>query len=339
MDRVGKAVSEETSTVSVNCHGFQYFSRHGPQKAASISFQIVENAEDGCAGPTVYPGRVAWARKSRRLDGLYLVGVELGAPLNIWEVCEIPEDWAAFSPGTAEDPVTFLADVDRTLQFVKTANYYQLLGVESTTSRATLKRHFYRLARRFHPDHHMDHPEWTPRLSSLMEGLTAAYKTLSDGETKKEYDLNLGRQSKQELSDAQERTQRYLNKAQECIAEKNFSGGILWLHRVVESEPNSSSHRTMLARCLSAISEYRAEALGQFEMAIELDPRNLSAHFYFGELLEQMNVPWRARSHYLRVLDLDVNNWEARQRLNRLSASMPRVSSKLSLLRRITGRR
>ena len=99
---------------------------------------------------------------SRRLDGLYLVGVELGVSLNIWDVEEIPEEWAAFSRGAPEDPVPFLAEVDRTRQFAKTATFYQLLGVESTTSHADLKRHFYRLAGRFHPDHHMDHPEWTP---------------------------------------------------------------------------------------------------------------------------------------------------------------------------------
>jgi curved DNA-binding protein CbpA len=339
MDRNTKTIIEDTATVSINCHGFQYFSRHRPQKGTEISFQIIENAGHNQCQRTLYPGSVAWARKSRRLDGHCLVGVELGVPLNIWGVHEVPEDWAAFSPPAVEDPACFLAEVDRILHFAGTANYYQLLGVEPTASRAELKRHSYSLARRFHPDHHMTHPDWTPRLLSLMEGLTAAYKTLSDDETKKEYDSNIARRSKEELSDARKQTQRYLNNAQECMAEKNFAGCILWLHRVIESEPNSSSHRTMLGRCLSTISEYRAEAVGQFEMAIELDPRNVAAHFYFGELLEQMNVPWRARSHYLRVLELDANHWETRQRLNRLSASTPRASLKPSLLVRLTGRR
>src|ERR1700724_1929034 len=42
---------------------------------------------------------------------------------------------------------------------------------------------------------------------------------------------------------------------------KKISGGILWLHRVVEIEPNSSSHRTVLPRCLSRISESRRALL------------------------------------------------------------------------------
>ena len=325
--------------MSINCHGFRYFSRQRPQKNTSIAFQIIAKKEDKPAASPAYPGRVAWVRKSRRLDGLYLVGVELGIPLNIWDVDEIPEDWAAFSPPTAEDPASFLAEVDRILHAARTATYYELLAVESNTPRSEVKRHFYQLARRFHPDHHMDHPEWTPRLVALMEDLTTAYRTLSDDETKKEYDSLLARGAEEEPSDSRELTQGFLEKAQECMAEKNFAGCILWLHRAIESEPDSSSHREMLGRCLSAIPEYRREAVEQFEMAIELDPRNLTAHFHYGELLEQLKVPWRARSHYLRVLELDANHLGAHERLNRLGPGTPRASSRPSLLGRLTGRR
>jgi DnaJ domain len=339
VDTQARTIVEETATVSINCHGFQYFSRHRPQMNTSATFQIVatKNEEKPSALP-VYPGRVAWARKSRRLDGLHLVGIELGIPLNIWDVDEAPEDWAAFSPPAAEDPASFLAEVDRILHFARTANYYQLLGVNSNASRSEVKRHFYLLARRFHPDHHMSHPEWTPRLEELMEGLTTAYRTLSNGEAKKEYDSLLARGTKEELSYARKQTQGYLEKAQECMAERNFAGCILWLHRVIENEPNSSSHRAMLGRCLSAIPEYRREAVEQFEMAIELDPRNLTAHLHYGEFLEELKLPGRARSHYVRVLELDANHWGARERLNRLNLTAPRASSGPSLLRRLTGR-
>jgi tetratricopeptide (TPR) repeat protein len=326
--------------VSINCHGFQYFSRHRTPKNTSATFQIiVKKKEDLPAAHPGYPGRIAWARKSRRLDGLFLVGMEFGIPLNIWDVDEVPEDWAAFTPPTAEDPASFLAEVDRILHFARTATYYQVLGVQSNTSRSEMKRRFYHLARRFHPDHHMDRPEWAARLGALMDGLTAAYKTLSDDESKKEYDSQLARGPKEEPSGVRKLAQGYLDKAQECMAEKNFAGGILWLHRAIESEPNSSSHRTMLGRCLSAIPEYRREAVEQFEIAIELDPRNLTAHLQYGELLEHLKLPGRARFHYLRVLELDANQQEARKRLIKMDLEGPRSVSRLSLFDRLTGRR
>jgi curved DNA-binding protein CbpA len=333
------SIVEETATVSVNCHGFQYFSRQRPQKNTPVTFQITENKEDKSTDQLRREGRVAWVRKSRRLAGLYLVGIELSEPSNIWSIEETPEDWAEFSPPTGEDPACFLAEVDRILKSTHTATFYELLGVEVTASHSELKRHFYGLARSFHPDRHMDRPEWTPRLLALMESVTTAYKTLSDEEAKKEYDRHLARQAGEGLSSARNEAQRYLSKAEECIGQKNFSGGILWLHRVIDCEPRSSSHRARLGWCLSAIPEYWKEAAEQFEMAIDLDPRNVNAHFHFAELLEYMNVPWRARSHYLCVLELDRNHWEARQRVDRLAAGTPRAASRVSLLRRLTGRR
>jgi tetratricopeptide (TPR) repeat protein len=338
-DRQSHTVVEEATTLSINCHGFRYFAKQRPQKNAALTFQITDNKGDNKATPRAYPGRVAWVRKSHRLEGLYLVGVELGIPLNIWDMDEVPEDWAAFSPPKKEDPAAFLADVDRILHTVQTTSYYQLLNVEPNAPRSEVKSHFYQLARRFHPDHHMDHPEWTPRLLALMDGLTAAYRTLSDDKTKKEYDSFLTSESHDVLPDSRKLTQGCLERAQECMAEKNFAGCILWLHRAIESDPNSSSYRAMLGRCLSTIPEYRREAVEQFELAIQLDPSNITAHFHYGELLEQLKAPWRARSHYLRVLELDANHWEARERLNRLGASAPRASSRTSLLDRLTGRR
>jgi tetratricopeptide (TPR) repeat protein len=162
---------------------------------------------------------------------------------------------------------------------------------------------------------------------------------LSDDESKKEYDSLLVRGAKEEPSDVRKLTQGYLEKAQECMAEKNFAGSILWLHRAIESEPNSSSHRALLGRCLSAIPEYRREAVEQFEMAIELDPRNLTAHLQYGELLEHLKLPGRARFHYLRVLELDAHQQEARKRLIKMDIEGPRSVSRLSLFGRLTGRR
>jgi tetratricopeptide (TPR) repeat protein len=334
-----KTIIEETEAVSINCHGCRYYSRQRPKKNATVIVQVTENKDDEYTTAAGYPARVAWIRKSRRLDGLYQVGAELGTPQNIWDIDEVPEDWAAFSSAAKEDPAAFQAEVERMLNSAQTATHYQLLDVEARTPRSEVKRHFYRLARRFHPDHHMDHPEWTLRLLKLMDVLTTAYKTLSDDEAKKEYDALLARRIEEEPSDSQKLAAECLQKARECMAEKNYAGCILWLHRAIEHEPNSSGHRTLLGRCLSAIPEYRREAVEQFERAIELDPRNLSAYFHYGEMLEQMKLPWRARVNYVRVLELDMTHREARERLNHLDAGSPRVALRPSLLGRLTGRR
>ncbi len=120
---------------------------------------------------------------------------------------------------------------------------------------------------------------------------------------------------------------------------KNYAGSILWLRRAIEADPRSSRYRAMLGHSLAAIPEYRREAVEQFEKAIELDPTYIAAHLQYAQMLEQMKMPGRARRHYVRVLELDMDHREARERLNRIDSAAPRSASRVSLLDRLTGRR
>ena len=245
----------------------------------------------------------------------------------------------ASGPRKRTDTALFLSEVDRLLRSVQTATHYQLLDVRRDTSRAEVKRRFYQLARRFHPDHHMDHPEWTPRLQALMDALVSAYRTLSNDKAGKEYDFLLVNQFAETQPDTQTQASDFVEKARQCMAEKNYAASILWMHRAIGNEPNSSDYRVMLGQCLSAIPEYRREAIEQFERAIQLDPRNLNAHFHYANLLERMKLPGRAKGHYQRVLELDMNHRKARQALVRLNVSGPRAASRASFLDRLTSRR
>lgn len=245
----------------------------------------------------------------------------------------------ASGPKKRTDPTTLLAELDRLLRSARTATHYELLDVQPNASRAEVKRRFYQLARRFHPDHHMDHPEWASRLQALMDALTTAYRTLSNDKTRNDYDCRLLRQFADTQSDTHIKASDFVEKARQCMAEKNYAASILWMHRAIGNEPNSSDYRVMLGQCLSAIPEYRREAIEQFEKAIQLDPRNLNAHFHYANLLQRMKLPARAKGHYQRVLELDMNHREAREALIRLNVSRPRAASRTSLLDRLTGRR
>jgi curved DNA-binding protein CbpA len=334
-----KTLLEETAALSINCHGCQYFSRFHVRKNTTIDVQV--GPAKNLDSPSLhFPARVAWIRKSRRLGGMYQVGVEFDTPQNIWHIGEAPEDWNSFtSSAPKEDSISLLTEVERLLQFAHGGTFYELLGVESDAPRSEVKRQFYRLASRFHPDHQMDRPEWTPRLLVLMDSLTMAYRTLSDDDSKKQYDSRLIRKPQQKSSENQQSAQECLERSRECLAVKNYIGSILWLRRAIEVEPDSSSYRAMLGHSLAAVPEYRHEAVEQFQMAIKLDPSHIAAHFQYAQVLEQMKLPSRARPHYVRVLELDANHREARERLNRIDSAAPRPISRPSLLGRLAGRR
>ncbi len=63
-------------------------------------------------------------------------------------------------------------------------DYYAELGVDKNASQSEIKKAFRKLAREFHPDNNPDDPVAEARFKEINE----AYETLSDEETRKEYD-------------------------------------------------------------------------------------------------------------------------------------------------------
>jgi DnaJ-class molecular chaperone len=60
---------------------------------------------------------------------------------------------------------------------------YELLGVDKKATREELKRAYYKLAGRHHPDHNDDH-----KTAEKFRQIAEAYETLSDPKKRREYD-------------------------------------------------------------------------------------------------------------------------------------------------------
>ncbi len=158
-----------------------------------------------------------------------------------------------------------------------------------------------------------------------METITLAYKTLSDDTERHKYDEKLAQGGAFALrgqeSDAQKTAEDCLAKARECSRAMNYGGAILWMRKAVALEPGSARYRAILARSLSSVSQFRREAMAQLQKAEELDPWNVSVHLQLGELYGEMNLPWRAREHYKKVLEVDAENKKAHSALAELDGN------------------
>ena len=67
-------------------------------------------------------------------------------------------------------------------------NYYEILGVDITATQEEIRKAYYKQARKYHPDNN-------PRqdTTNMMQQITLAYNTLSNEESKKQYDATLKR--------------------------------------------------------------------------------------------------------------------------------------------------
>ncbi len=226
----------------------------------------------------------------------------------------------------------FEAEIRSFLELAGKATHYELLGVNAQSSPVQIKQSFHRLARRFHPDHHMGRSEWVGLLQDLMGRLTEAYKTLVDDEKRARYDKHLAERGAFSLgqgkTEIQETLDECLTQAKQCLGAHNFKASIMWLRKCVEIAPDVAKYHAILARSLAVVPQYRQEAVKHFEKALELDAWNTSTYFQFAELYEVMQLPWRAVPLYRKILEIDPEHSKAIDRLQQLEAKQPEAGKK-----------
>jgi Flp pilus assembly CpaE family ATPase len=92
---VGNSVSQFTSTISQNCHGCLYPSRHHYRPGSWVTLEIRSQQASGKS--LQIRAQVKFVAMPQKPKELYRVGVEFETPSNIWGIDTPPEDWLQFS--------------------------------------------------------------------------------------------------------------------------------------------------------------------------------------------------------------------------------------------------
>ena len=224
----------------------------------------------------------------------------------------------AISPGSEKaDQLRFEREVQELIELTGKATYYQLLGVTSESPGSQVKKSYYALARKLHPDNHMGNRELITPLKELMVVISEAYKTLGNAEKRAAYDKRLaamgGFSMHREKTGTAESIEEWLERANECLRAQNFVGSIVWLRKSVEAAPEQALYHALLARSLGTVPQYHEEAVEHFQKAIDLDPWKEPVYVQFAELLEFMQLPERIRAVYSKLLEINPTQAKARE--------------------------
>lgn len=182
------------------------------------------------------------------------------------------------------------------------ANHYELLGVAKTASTADIRKAYALLARERHPDRFPD-PAAKAAAQQGFQQITAAFNTLSNERTRREYDLSLDAPPPPPVPeliarDAYDRGQKLFE------ATKYFEAVELFRIAVAHA-PQEARYHAALGRTLGRNPNWVREGIQSLETAAQLAPRQASHHAEIAELLAGQGLRLRARRAAEAALRLD----------------------------------
>lgn len=240
-----------------------------------------------------------------------------------------PPEAARAGPWPEEQEI--LDDIAAKHASLSGANYYEMLGIEPTADYAEIKKAYYVMVKKYHPDRHH-----SPRLRSihgLLEELfvkvQTAYEVLSTPMERRRYDESIGSRSKSSASSPGARGSETSSPTHsDEIAEARYRDGkrhfdnmsyhdaIQCLEEAVRLNPRKASYHRLLAMALSKNPHWKKEAELHFRKAIEIKSTDLESHLGLAEIYEIFGLDKRAQKMYQRVLELDPENELAQEKVH-----------------------
>jgi tetratricopeptide (TPR) repeat protein len=204
------------------------------------------------------------------------------------------------------------ADVLRKCDEIKSQNYYEILNVSTTAQADEVKKAYYSLAKKYHPDHYQK-PELQAlkkELDFIFAELSKAYDTLKSPPSKASYDTKLQetRESASPGGATQGQGPAIDSAGQQKLSELNYRQGrgyfenqdywsaIQAFRQSVRLMPEVPRYRYWLAMSLSKNPKWCREAEEHFQKAIELEPFNPANYVGMANMYREVGLLLRAEA-------------------------------------------
>ena len=221
----------------------------------------------------------------------------------------------------SEDEDTLIRKVDEMYLKIDFQSPRELLDVDEDAGEDTLKKHYYRLTREFHPDRYFSvaDPSLKDKLTAVFDAINQAYAILSESVKKAEPAVVPFAEKKGPLSPEPD-TGKIFKQGIEEFKKGNFHNAVELLSSTVDSEPGNAKYRSYLALALTKLPNRAADAENALLHAIKLEPENADHYANLGFIYGKEGLINKARETFEKALKLDRNNIKAKKGIENLRA-------------------
>ncbi len=171
------------------------------------------------------------------------------------------------------------------------ADYFEVLGVSRGASAGEVRQAYVRLAKERHPDRFPD-PAEKQKAQEFFKELTAAFNTLSNEKSRREYEAEIARPK---LTSPEEIGRDAFARGVQHLEQKQFHEAVELLRSAVHHVPGEARYHAALGRALAKNPQWVREAIQSVEKAIQLDARQVGFHALLAELYLNQGLKLRAR--------------------------------------------
>jgi curved DNA-binding protein CbpA len=237
-----------------------------------------------------------------------------------------PSAEPAPAAGAADGKAAEISEVEALLESLETNTYYQILGVARTANEDEIKKAYFGMARRFHPDRfdRKVQAEHRELIDEVFDAVTNAYRTLISKEKRKAYDSGATAQG-EDQQDVLRKADIKFRQGKTLYAQERFDDAVSLLEEAVRIRKNKGDYYLLLAMAESKIPAYRKKAEEDFLKAIGMEPWNPEGHAGLALLYKNEGLLTKAAREFQKALEADPEHRLARQELAAINkANRPR---------------
>jgi curved DNA-binding protein CbpA len=200
-------------------------------------------------------------------------------------------------------------------------NYYQILNVPKTATEDEIKKAYFQLARRFHPDRFDRSIPQSSRvqIEDVFDKITKAYRTLTTQDGRRDYDGRMTKGNEDKPKDVLAKAETKFRQARTLYNQERYQDALVLLEEVVRLNRNKGGYYLLLAMSAAKIPEYSKKAEEYFLKAIELEPWNPEGFVGLGILYKKEGLLTKATRQFQKALEFDGDHEVARNELASLT--------------------
>ncbi len=237
-----------------------------------------------------------------------------------------------------EKKIAELSLIDYIKRIDSAATHYEIFDVPPNTTVSEVKKSYFALAKKFHPDmfHKKVEPDLLLKIQNSFTDIAQAYETLKDEEKREVYDFKLRKVIKKlktetensdepltkediNLSNQASTASDNFDKGYELLLREKYHNALPLLGRAVHADQENARYHAFYGQALSFDKTTRHKAESELQTAIKLDSGNAVYRIMLAELFIEIGLTARAKGELKRLLKTTPNNAEAKSLLDSLA--------------------